>query len=136
MKNIPIRVYIKYGLLMIPGTALLALILVIAQEWITIPVWLFCSIVGFAIVKDIVMFPFVWRAYDADRPGISRSMTGTRGIAIERLAPTGFIDVQGELWKAEFIGKGPMVEKGEIVRVKKRKGLKLFVELDVSEDVG
>lgn len=120
---------------MIPGTALLVLILVIAREWIAIPFWLFCSIIGVAIVKDIVMFPFVWRGYDTARPGISRSMTGARGIAVERLAPTGFIDVQGELWKAEFVGKEPMAEKGEIVLVKKRKGLKLFVELDVSEDV-
>ena len=118
---------------MIPGTAAPVLILLIAREWITIPFWLFCSIIGVVIVKDIVMFPFVWRAYDTGRPGISRSMTGARGIAVERLAPTGFIDVQGELWKAECIGKEPLVEKGEIVIVKKRKGLKLFVELDIFE---
>ena len=126
--KIPRRVFIKYGLLMIPGTAVLALILVVAQEWVTIPLWLFCSIIGFAIVKDIVMFPFVWRAYDSDQPGLSRSMIGARGIAIERLAPAGFIDVQGELWKAECIGKEPVIEKGELVSVKNMKGLRLFVE--------
>ena len=119
---------------MIPGTAALALILLVAQEWVAIPVWLFCSIIGFAIVKDIVMFPFVWRAYDTDEPGISRSMIGARGMAIERLAPTGFIKVQGELWKAECIGKGLLIEKGEMVRITKMKGLKLFVVLDGSED--
>jgi membrane-bound ClpP family serine protease len=128
MKIIPTRVYIKYGLLMIPGTAVLTLILVVAQEWIAIPVWLFCGIIGFAILKDIVMFPFVWRSYDTNHPGLSRSMIGARGIAIEPLAPTGFIDVQGELWKAERIGPGQLIEKGEMVRVKSMKGLKLFVE--------
>ena len=57
-------------------------------------------------------------------------MIGARGIAIERLAPTGFINVQGELWKAERIGKGPLIEKGEMVRVVKIRGLKLFIEPD------
>jgi membrane-bound ClpP family serine protease len=119
---------------MIPGIVVLILILVVAHEWIAIPIWFACSIIGFSIVKDIVMFPFVWRAYDTDQPGISRSMIGARGTAIERLAPSGFINVQGELWKAQRIGKGPLIEKGEMVCVRKMKGLKLFVEPDESED--
>ena len=119
---------------MIPGIVVLILILIVARRWFAIPVWFFCSIIGFSIVKDIVMFPFVWRAYDTDQPGISRSMIGARGIAIEPLAPTGFINVQGELWKAQRIGKGPLIEKGEMVCVRKMKGLKLFVEPDALED--
>ncbi len=119
---------------MLPETAVLALILFIARQWIAIPAWFFCIIIGFAVLKDIIMFPFVWRAYDWDRPGISRSMIGVRGITIERLAPAGYIDVQGELWKAERIGPGPQIEKGDMVRVIKMKGLKLFVEPDASED--
>ena len=136
IRSIPVRVYIRYGLLMIPGTVVLALILVVAREWIALPFWFFCSVIGFAILKDVVMFPFVWRAYDADQPGLSRSMIGARGIAIERLAPTGYIDVQGELWKAERIGQGPWIEKGGQVRVRKMKGLRLFVEPEIPESSG
>ena len=85
------------------------------------------------IAKEVIIFPFVWRAYDQNQPGISRLMLGDRGVAKERLAPTGYIQVQGELWRAEKIGSGPPIEKGEFVRVEKMQGLKLFVKLDNQE---
>jgi len=111
----------------------LLLILVVIQYWIVIPVWLLWSIIGFWIVKDVVLFPFIWRAYDWDRAGRSRSMIGECGIAKEKLAPSGYIQVHGELWRAERLGEGPPIEAGQPVRVKKMEGLTLFIVLDNTE---
>ena len=127
VRNIPSRVYLRYGLLMIPGTAALVLILLVIRHWIVIPAWIFGSIVAFWIVKDVIMFPFVWQAYDQQPSKNPGSMVGRHGIAKERLAPGGYIQIGGELWQAEKVGSGPAIEIGEGVRVKKMEGLKLFV---------
>ena len=118
----------RYILLNIPGLAAVILILVIIQHWVALPAWLFWSIIGAWIIKDVVLFPVVWRAYDWERPGRSRSMVGEHGVARDRLAPTGYVRVGGELWRAEKLGDGPPIEAGQPVRIVKMEGLTLFVE--------
>jgi membrane-bound serine protease (ClpP class) len=102
--------------------------LLIIQHWVVLPVWLFWSIIGFWIVKDVVLFPFVWRAYDWERSGRSRSMIGERGIAKERLAPRGYVQVHGELWRAVVINGETPIERGQSVKIVQMDGLTLFVE--------
>jgi len=54
------------------------------------------------------------------------SMTGSTAEAMESLDPTGTVKLQGEIWNAESVGG--FVNKGEMVRIKERKALKLYVE--------
>ena len=54
-------------------------------------------------------------------------MIGLRGITKDRLNPSGYISVRGELWKARVIEEGHPIEKGENVIVQGAKGLTLFV---------
>jgi membrane protein implicated in regulation of membrane protease activity len=128
LKQIPKPIYLRYILLNIPGLAAVILILIIIQHWVVLPVWLFWSIIVFWVVKDALLFPFVWRAYDWERPGQSRSMVGERGIAKERLAPAGYVQVHGELWRAVVIDDGPAIQMGQSVKIVKMDGLTLFVE--------
>jgi membrane-bound serine protease (ClpP class) len=128
LREIPRPIYLRYILLNIPGLVAVILILIIIQHWVVLPVWLFWSIIGFWIVKDVVLFPFVWRAYDWERSGRSRSMIGERGIAKERLAPRGYVQVHGELWRAEVINGGTPIERGQSVKIVQMDGLTLFVE--------
>ena len=127
-KQIPKPIYLRYILLNIPGLAAVILILIIIQHWVVLPGWLFWSIIVFWVVKDALLFPFVWRAYDWERPGRSRSMIGERGIAKERLAPAGYVQVHGELWRAVKIDDGPPIEAWQSVKIVKMEGLTLFVE--------
>ena len=127
-KKIPGPIYRRYILLNIPELAAVILILIIIQHWVELPRWLFWSIIGFWVLKDTLLFPFVWRAYDWERPGRSRSMIGERGIAKERLAPAGYVKVRGELWRAVKIDDGPPIEIGQSVKIVKMEGLTLFVE--------
>ena len=129
LKKIPGPIYLRYILLNIPGLAAVILILILIQDWVVVAEWLFWSIIGFWIVLDVVLFPFTWRAYDWDRSGQSRSMVGEHGIAKERLAPSGYVQVHGELWRAELIDDGLPAEKGQVVKIVKMDGLTLYVEL-------
>ena len=134
-RKIPKSIYLRYILLNIPEFVAMLLILVVIQYWVVIPVWLLWSIIGFWIVKDAILFPFIWRAYDWDRAGKSRSMIGERGVAKEKLIPAGYVKIRGELWRAEKIGAGPPIEEGQPVRVKKMEGLTLFVVPEHTEDI-
>ena len=127
LRKIPGQVYLRYILLNIPGLAAVILILIIIQNWVVLPDWLFWSIIAFWVVLDVVLFPLTWRAYDRERPGRSRTMIGERGIARERLAPSGYVQVHGELWRAELIDGGLPVERGQSVKIVKMDGLTLFV---------
>jgi membrane protein implicated in regulation of membrane protease activity len=122
LKKIPRRLYLRYILLNLPGLAAVILILIIIQHWVVLPLWLFWSVIGFWVVKDALLFPFVWRAYDWERPGRSRSMIGERGVAKERLAPAGYVQIHGELWRAVTM-TGHRLKWGSPSRLSKWTGL-------------
>ena len=54
------------------------------------------------------------------------ALIGDTGVVVEPLEPTGMIRVQGELWTAESLSG--VIGKGEKVRIKEMKNLKLYVE--------
>ncbi|MGD8226382.1 MAG: NfeD family protein [Desulfobacteraceae bacterium] len=122
------RILLKYWLLQLPALALLALILMFAQRWVDLPAWIFWGSLSIWVVKDAVLYPFVWRAYDWGHSKDSNSMVGTKGTAKERLAPSGYVQVRGELWKAELAKGHQPVEEGEAVLVQEIRGLTLIVQ--------
>jgi len=127
------RVVVRYTVLQVPALVLLVLILTLVRRWAGIPAWFVWGLVGLWVVKDVIMFPFVWRAYDTDRTRTANSMVGSRGIAKDRLAPSGHIRVRGELWQAEVMGGSPPIERGQRVWVRGISGLKLLVQPDEVE---
>jgi membrane-bound ClpP family serine protease len=134
LKKIPSRVYIRYGLLTIPGTLVLILVMVVVRNWVPIPFWLHGTLIFLWIAKEVILFPFIWRAYDHTRSEGSRSMIGERGLTRQSLAPAGYIRVQGELWKSEKMPEEPPIEKDKWVRIIKIEGLKLFVVPEKADD--
>jgi membrane protein implicated in regulation of membrane protease activity len=122
------RIVLRYALFQIPDIGILALILFVVHQWVDLSLWLVIGIVSLWMVKYVIVFSFVWRAYDKPRPGDIKSLIGTEGIAEERLDPSGYIRVHGELWRAEVIGKTIPVEKGETVLIERALGLTLLVK--------
>jgi membrane-bound ClpP family serine protease len=118
------KVLLKYSLLQLPGLALLILILLLLRHWIDIPAWAEWTIISLGIIIDVIMYPFVWHAYDKDNPD---SMSGSQGIAVDRLSPSGYVRINGELWRAKIIEGDSAIEKGEAVTVKSINGLTLIV---------
>ena len=78
------------------------------------------------IIKDIILFAFVWRAYEWKGSKDVHSLIGTQGVVIERLAPSGYIRVRGELWHAETMKEAVGIQ--ENVRVQGNRGLTLLVQ--------
>jgi membrane-bound ClpP family serine protease len=98
------------------------------QYWLDIPVWFVFCVIALWILKEVALFPLVWQAYDADERRVAISMIGARGVAKQPLAPSGYVRVRGELWRAEVLGRGTPVEAGEVIRVREIHGLTLRVE--------
>jgi membrane protein implicated in regulation of membrane protease activity len=127
------RVALRYTLLQLPGWALLILILLLIDRRIDIPAWIMALVVALWIGKDVVMFPFVWRAYDQAPSRIMYRMVGERAVAKENLSPHGYVQLHGELWQAEVMPGAAPVEKGRKVRVRDVRGLTLLVQLDQND---
>lgn len=125
------RIVIRYSLLQLPGLVLLVLTLIYVQKWVVIPAWIFWGVIILWAVKDAFLFRYTWRAYDWDHKNL---LVGARGIAKDRLAPSGYVKVGGALWRAEVTGGGPPIESGMNIKVKSIRGLTLLVELDREEN--
>jgi membrane protein implicated in regulation of membrane protease activity len=54
-------------------------------------------------------------------------MVGRYGVAQQPLAPSGYVKVDGVLWRAEVIGDDSAIDAGESVFVQKVNGLTLYV---------
>ena len=122
------KVLTRYTLFQIPALIILMLLLWLVRRWLHIPVWISVCIVAAWLTKDVVLFPFTWKAYDTANKGTTHSMIGKTGRVKNRLDPLGYVLINGELWKARAEREGAVVEEGEPVRIKNIEGLTLFVE--------
>ena len=120
------KVIIRYSLLQLPAVALVVVLLYLVRRWVDISLWLHWGIIIGWITKDIILFPFVWRAYDWDHESDGNPMLGLQGVALETIDPSGYVLVRGERWYAEIRGKAP-IEKGQKIEIRGMKGLTVFI---------
>jgi len=119
------RVLFRYLLLQIPDWILCVLVLILIQRWIDYPWWVILILLFLWVIKDAILFPYLWRAYDS-RGEDARPHIGEEGVVVKSLAPEGHVQIRGELWRAR-LEKGRPVLEGEKVRVQKVEGLTLIV---------
>ena len=94
------------------------------------PLWASRGFFIIWIVKDLVIFPWVRRAYANDAKTGTEKLIGANAIAQERLNPEGFVKINGELWKARIDPVDQIVSPNSIVRVRAANGLTLIVETE------
>ena len=117
---------IKYLLFQIPGWILSAIVLMLLWHWKFIPQWLaVLCFVGW-LLKDLLLYPFFRRAYEPGVTGSAR-LVGSRGIAQGDLAPTGYIRVRGELWRAVVSPADQVVRSGSEVEIVSAERMEVFV---------
>jgi len=124
------KIIFRYVWIQALETIVFILILMLINRWVAIPVWFFAGACAVWILKDIIMFPFVWRAYDWDRNRESDQMTrmvGMTGIVHRQLNPCGYIHVRGELWEAKMEDKTLQLDQGRAVTVTGKSGHILIV---------
>jgi membrane-bound ClpP family serine protease len=120
------RIVLKYGLFQIIGVTLLLLVLTVLRQWVNLSPLFFWGFVSLWVIKDIILFAFVWRAYESKGSKDVHSLIGAQGVVIEQLAPSGYIRVRGELWHAETMKEAVGIQ--ENVRVQGNRGLTLLVQ--------
>ena len=92
----------KYVLLQIPGWIVWGLILVGAHSWLNLPLWSGLVLLGLAVGKDFALYPYVRSAYESNVKTGAARLLGTRGQVYQALNPQGYVQINGELWRAEI----------------------------------
>ena len=119
---------IKYLLFQIPGWIISALVLMLLWHWEFIPKWLAVLCFFGWLLKDLLLYPFFRRAYEPGVTGSAR-LVGSRGIAQGDLAPTGYIRVRGELWRAAVRPADQVVRSGAEVEIVSAERMEVFVRV-------
>jgi membrane protein implicated in regulation of membrane protease activity len=130
---VPRSVYVRYAWMNAPALVGFVLVLIVVRGWFGLPGWLVWLLIACWIAKELIMFPLFWRSYHSERPSLTGAVVGKRGIAKGRLNPAGYIQVNGELWRAERLGEGPPIESGQCVRIHAIKDFTLYVTTDDSK---
>ncbi|MCH7895639.1 MAG: NfeD family protein [candidate division NC10 bacterium] len=118
----------KYLLIQTPGWILVAVGLWGLRQWIDLPLWAAFGLFLLWVVKDLILFPLLRPIYESGGKGGANRLIGAKGIAEEPLAPSGYIRVGGELWRAEAMGTDKPIPPGSRVRVLAIRGLTLLIQ--------
>ncbi len=124
----------RYATLQVPGLLLAGVLAVAAVRWFDVPRWAAVVSVALWVVKDALMFPFVWRAYSTRDGGGPHDVRGRIGTVEEALVPNGWIRVGSERWRASALHGHGEIPQGSSVRVIAVEGLKLTVEPADAQD--
>ena len=93
------RTVTRYYLFQIPGWVLAAVLVTVLHAWLGLPVWAALTVLGVVVMKDVICYPFLRKAYQLEASGAAQ-LVGQRGVARDSLDPTGYVYVHGELWRA------------------------------------
>ena len=127
-QKIPHRVTIRYILLQLPALFILLTILIWLYYFSVVSLSALFIIVAVWILKDFILFFYVWQAYDTTK----KMPVVQTGIAIEHLDPDGYIQVDHELWRATVAKPQKYIAKGQRVSIIGQKGLTLIVRQEMN----
>jgi len=117
----------KYLLFQLPGWVVVGGLAWAAHRWLGLHAALAAGALLAFVVKDAVLFRFVRDAYAIRPRPAAGSLLGARGIAVDELAPEGFVRIGHELWRARLAAGTPPIPAGSPVRVESLEGLTLRV---------
>ena len=117
----------RYVLYQIPGWLLAVVVAVLLHRWVGLPGWAAAALVVAWALKDAALYPFLRTAYEPDSRSVIERLIGLEGVAIEPLAPRGYVRVRGELWLAEPIANDVEISSGLPITVDAVRGTTLLV---------
>jgi membrane protein implicated in regulation of membrane protease activity len=121
------RATLRYATFQLPGQLFVLGLGLAAWEWFGAPAWVAWGAPLAWAVKDALLFPFVWRAYEPD-DAATAGVIGQLAIAEETLDPGGWARLGPELWRVELVRGAERVPRGARLRVVAVEGLVLRVE--------
>ena len=123
------RTLTRYYLFQIPGWLLAAALVTVLHAWLGLSTWVALTILGVVVLKDVVCYPFLRKAYQLEASGAAQ-LVGLRGVARDPLDPTGYVYVHGELWRARTEAGAAAIPAGTEVRVVQGHRMTLTVARD------
>jgi len=123
------RVVLRYILLQVPGVLGVSLALLALRLWLELSWWWVGGGLLVWVIKDAVLFPFVWPSY-AEQGGSAEdrySLVGQQGVVAVRLEPGGMVRLRGERWQARLVEENTSLEVGAPMEVVQVEGLTLLV---------
>ena len=123
------RTLTRYYLFQIPGWMLAGALVAVLHAWLGLPVWAALTVLGVVVMKDVVCYPFLRKAYQLEASGAAR-LVGLHGVARDSLDPTGYVYVHGELWRARTEPGAPAIPPGTDVKIVQGHRMTLTVTMD------
>lgn len=121
------RVLGRYLVFQLPGWLIVAAGLSAAVRWWRLGEVVAWLLFALFVTKDLLMFPFVRRAYEPSSGSASDALRGRIAVARDALAPAGYVRIGSELWAAELRDGGEVLPGAEL-RVVEVRGLTLIVD--------
>ncbi len=120
-------VWQRYLLLQAPGWILAAAVAYLLERYFSLPAWAGGGLLALLVLKDLVLYPHLRRAYEGARPAGAEALIGAVGKARQTLDPEGYIEVRGELWLAEARAPEAPIAAGSLVEIVAADGVRLQV---------
>lgn len=124
------RAGIKYLIYQVPGWILVALILFALRYWLELSPRIAIVVFLLWVIKDFALYPLLRKAFEPAGETPVDKMIGLQGVARERIDPRGYIQVRGELWRAEIRSGEDPIPAGCPVRIVDVNGMVLIVTND------
>lgn len=104
-------------LFQLPGLMVAAGAVAALSRWGALPNWEAATLLVAWVVKDAALYPWLRSAYETDSRLVIERMIGLVGVAVEPLAPRGYVRVRGELWQAEPATRDLKIDSGHAITV-------------------
>ena len=116
----------RYTAFQVPGWILTAVGGWWLHRTLGVPVWAAAGVLVVWLIKDFALYLFLRSVYELDHTTPVERLVGERGLATQPVAPTGFVRVRGELWRAEAEGADASIAQGDEVEITGVHGMRLI----------
>ncbi len=118
----------RYLLFQAVGWALGTLVLAALVYWDVMALWLAGVLLALFVAKDLILFPYVRKAYEPSATHGGESLLGAVARVERSLTPDGWVRLGAESWRARVPDGTRDVKEGEFVEVREIDSLVLVVE--------
>ena len=123
----------RYLVFQVPGWLIAAVVLLGLSHWKLLSPWLGIVVFFAWVLKDLLFYPLLRRAYQTNVKTGLQALVGARGFAHDDLSPKGFVRVQGELWSARALPTSEVIAAGTEVEIVSAERMTVFVRTVVPD---
>jgi membrane protein implicated in regulation of membrane protease activity len=122
-----VRTFSRYLLFQLPGWAVVGLLLAGLSALGVLDTGIATAVFVVWVSKDFLLYPLLRRAYEPGEASPAARLVDSEALARHGLEREGYVELHGELWRAELAPGEPPVPPGQRVRVRDVRGLTLLV---------